>query len=166
MQASPVLKVGGSWETQAVKTGLRNLPLAFDRVRGAVASLFPDLADVRLFVGCPHCLEKHSHRQWKNEDRSGRSWRAFMHTNHFPKTVCVHPHAETELLMQNLIGMFFHEFGHLIADLVGVPSTQKNADGVILRYFGIKIGYEGKGRVQFVDLGARQPLRKDARLKK
>jgi hypothetical protein len=128
------------------------LAFAFSKVQEAVTSVFPELRNIKLFVGCPHNVEKHSHHQWKDTDRSGKNWRAFMHTGHFKDTICVHPHAETELEMRNLIGMFLHEFGHQINDIVNIPNTQKNADGVIYRFFGIKIKYSGPGRVQYADI--------------
>jgi hypothetical protein len=144
-----VKQVSGDW------TLVREYPklaYAFSTVQDAVARVFPELASVQLFIGCPHQMKKHSHHQWKDTDKSGRNWRAFMHTGHFKNVICVHPHADRELKMRNLIGMMLHEFGHQINDLVGLPNTQKNADLVIFRYLGIGIKYEGPGRVQYADL--------------
>jgi hypothetical protein len=129
-----------------------NLAFAFMQVKTAVTSVFPELRGIKLFVGCPHGLGKHSHHQWKDEDKSGKNWRAFMHTGHFKDTICVHPHADVELPMRNLIGMMLHEFGHQINDIINIPNTQKNADGVIQRFFGIKIKYSQPGRVQYADI--------------
>jgi hypothetical protein len=152
-QVVPVRKAGGSWQEIASATGFPNLTYAFDQVKKTVSTVFPKLAKTGLFIGCPHSMKKHSHHQLKDTDRSGKNWRAFMHTGHFDDSICVHPHAEKELGMHNLIGMLFHEFGHMINDILGIPNTQKNADAVIERYFNMKIKYEQPGRVQYVDLG-------------
>ncbi len=144
-----VKRVRGDW------TDAREYPrlaYAFSQVKDTVSLVFPGLAAIKLFIGCPHGLEKHSHHQWKDSDKSGKNWRAFMHTGHFKDTICVHPHAEGELKMRNLIGMFFHEFGHQINDIINIPNTQKNADAVVERYFGFKIKYSQPGRVQYVEL--------------
>lgn len=150
MKAEAVQKVVGPWMGVASSTDYPKLAYVADEVKTTVARVFPELGATRVFVGCPHTLKKHSHHQRKDTDRSGRNWRAFMHTNHFPKTICVHPHAETELETAHLVGMFFHEFGHLICDIVKCPNTQKNADRVVKKYFGIEIKYKGPGRVQYV----------------
>lgn len=149
VEVRPVKHVSGDW------TEVREYPklaYAFSAVKDAVSRVFPELASFQLFIGCPHQQSKHSHHQWKNSDRSGRNWRAFMHTGHFDKVICVHPHADRELKMRNLIGMILHEFGHQINDVIGIPNTQKNADGVIYRFLGIKIKYDGPGRVQYADM--------------
>jgi len=148
---TPVRKAGGTWQQAAATTGFPNLSYAFDQVKKTVSTVFPKLAKTGLYVGCPHAMAKHSHHQIKNTDKSGKNWRAFMHTGHFDDTICVHPHADKELEMKNLIGMTFHEFGHLINDIVGLPNTQKNADAVIKKYFGVDIKYGGPGRVQYVE---------------
>lgn len=144
-----VKRIKGDWKEAREYP---RLAFSFSSVKDAVSRVFPELADTKLFVGCPHQDTKHSHHQLKNSDGSGKNWRAFMHTNHFKKTVCVHPHADTELQTRNLIGMLLHEFGHLINDIIGLPNTQKNADGAIERYLGIKIKYSNPGRVQYADL--------------
>lgn len=145
-----VEKMEGPWTQLGASTGYPKLAYAMGEVKRVVSAIFPELAGTKLFVGCPHTMEKHSHHQVKDTDRSGKNWRAFMHTGHFDNTICVHPHAEKELKMDQLIGMVFHEFGHRIADLKKVKNTQKNADLMIEKYFGIKIRYRGPGRIQYV----------------
>lgn len=150
MQAVRAVKrIRGDWKEAREYP---RLAFSFSSVKDAVSRVFPELADTKLFVGCPHQEGRHGHHQIKDTDKSGKNWRAFMHTNHFKKTVCTHPHAETELPGRNLIGMFLHEFGHLINDVVGLPNTQKNADWVILKYLGIPIKYSNPGRIQYADL--------------
>lgn len=153
MKSAPVYKSKGSWQNVAKDSGYPNLAYAFDTVKRLVSGVFPELGKVGLYIGCPHSLMKHSHHQIKNSDKSGKNWRAFMHTNHFPSTICVHPHAETELRLRNLMGMFLHEFGHQIADIEKIPNTQEAADRMVKKYFGIDIKYEGPGRVQTVISG-------------
>ncbi len=140
------------YKGDVVRGTFPKLTRAFHKVKKAVSRVFPELAKVRLYIGCPHALEKHSHHQWKDSDRSGKMWRAFMHTGHFDDTICVHPHAEGELSERQKIGMLFHEFGHIINDLMGYKNTQKNADASIRKFFGLEIKYEGPGRVQYIDL--------------
>lgn len=149
MDIQEVKRVRGDW--QSIKDYPR-MAMAFEKVKEAVGAVFPELRKTRIFIGCPHQKEKHSHHQWKDTDKSGKNWRAFAHTNHFPSTVCFHPHAEKEMETRNLIGMMLHEFGHQINDVVGLPNTQKNADLVILKYLGLKIKYSNPGRIQYIDL--------------
>ncbi len=153
-----VRKASGSWKDVATSTGFPNLVKAFHQVKEVVQTRFPALSDVGLYIGCPHSMKKHSHHQIKNTDRSGRNWRAMMHTGHFRKSICVHPHADTELKMRNLIGMLFHEFGHIINDIVGLPNTQANADKVIKKFFGVNIKYEGPGRIQYIASEGKVPI--------
>jgi hypothetical protein len=150
VNAIPVQRVQGTWIDLAESTEYPKLAYAMNEVKKVAGGVFPELADMKLFVGCPHCMDKHSHHQWKDSDRTGKNWRAFMHTNHFPKTICVHPHAEKELEMRNLLAMLFHEFGHSVCDIVGWKNTQENADRASFRFFGVEIFYEGPGRVQTI----------------
>lgn len=146
--AAPVRRKAGTAVQLIDESGYPNITYAFTQIKQLAIGVFPQLADARLVIGCPHQMGKHSHHQIKDSDRSGRNWRAFAHTVHFPNTVCMHPHAESELPLNHLIPMMAHEFGHLIAEVLKVKNSQKAADRLSEKYLGIGIKYTTPARLQ------------------
>lgn len=146
--AKPVQRMSGDAVTLMDESGYPNIVYAFSQIKQLASSVFPDLANARLVIGCPHQMGKHSHHQIKDSDKSGRNFRAFAHTVHFPNTVCIHPHAEHELPLKHLIPMMSHEFGHLIAEVLKVKNSQKAADRLSEKYLGIGIKYTTPARLQ------------------
>lgn len=146
--AKPIRHATGNAVELIDESGYPNIVYAFSQIKQLAASVFPELRDARLVIGCPHQLGKHSHHQIKDSDRSGRNWRAFAHTVHFPNTVCIHPHAENELPLKHLIPMMSHEFGHLIAEVLKAKNSQKQADRLSEKYLGIGIKYTTPARLQ------------------
>jgi len=106
----------------------------FRQVRSYVGRRFPEVRGFRLYYGCPECDELHARRS-----------RAYMHVLHYPSVVCT-AKAASRLPLENLWGLFLHEFGHII----GGP-TQRDADWAIWTNFGIPILY-GDDDIQFVRL--------------
>ena len=148
--ASKVSKLSGSAVEMIDKSGYPNLAYAFSEVKALACLVFPNMQDLKLFVGCPHAMGKHSHHQLKDSDRSGRSMRALFHTCHFPHTICVHPHVETEVTdMRHLVGLLGHEIGHIIADDLKLKNSQKQADRLSRKFLGIPITYKGERRLQY-----------------
>lgn len=70
----------------------------------------------------------------KRYDKEG--YRLYMHVGHLRNKICVVAEAE-KLPRRNLIGLFLHEFGHMIGGI-----TQYDADMAILVNFGIQIFYD------------------------
>jgi len=92
------------------------------------------MAGVRLNLGCPLAEEAHA-----------QDFRVHMHVGHEPGFVCAARDALT-LPPANQLGMFLHEFGHLI----GGPS-QHDADTAILERLGVPILYDDR-MMQYVEL--------------
>ena len=109
----------------------------FRQVRKVVSVKFPRLRKVKLFIGCKEL------KYDKRYDKEG--YRLYMHVGHLRNKICVHPSAES-LPKRNLLGLFLHEFGHII----GGPS-QYDADTAILKYFGIPIFYDHK-EIQYINV--------------
>ena len=137
------------------------LSSSFEAVRNLISSRYPELKNVTFNVVCPHLKMTHIHKPTSRQQKEGHEWRNFMHVGHTPGEVCVHPHAEFETTMGHQYGLFLHEFGHLIAHVEGIPSTEKNADDLIFENFNIDIDYtplskdedlEGVG-LQYVEIG-------------
>jgi len=115
---------------------------SFRSVRKLVSQQFPSLKKTQFHLDCPVLKEVHVHRPDHYWRKRGREWRNFMHTGHGGEwNICVHPHAEYEVTIGHQQGLFLHEFGHIIANLLGIESSEENADAVILQYFGIPIEY-------------------------
>ena len=106
----------------------------FEKVKDLVSKKYPGMAGVEINVGCPII---HTRR----ENGSGRS---YMHVDHHPQTVCVHPAAEL-LPVKNLWGLYLHEFGHLLD-----PNGEGEANQVICDSFGIRIIYD-ENMLQFIE---------------
>jgi bacillopeptidase F (M6 metalloprotease family) len=68
-----------------------------------------------------------------------------MHVGHYPGVVCCAA-ATKRLPLENIWGLFLHEFGHVI----GGP-TEFDADWAIWSKFGIPILYDN-GDVQYVQM--------------
>ncbi len=148
--ASPVRRLHGDAVTLIDESGYPNLVYVFNEVKKLAVSVFPGLADLKLFVGCPHAMAKHSHHQLKDTDKTGRNKRALFHTCHFPHTICVHPHVETEVTdLRHLTGLIGHEIGHIIADDLKLKNSQKQADRLSAKFLGIPIVYRGSRRLQY-----------------
>jgi hypothetical protein len=112
---------------------MKNVAKAFKRARALLAETHPEVLAFGLWVGCPICEKAHR-----------EAYRNFMHVGHHPATVCSSAAAKG-LGKANLLGLFLHEFGHVI----GGPS-QWEADQAILWTLGIPIRYDRRG-IQFVE---------------
>ena len=106
----------------------------FQTARQIVGKRYPHVLRYGLNFGCPDC--EAAHRRHK---------RQFMHVGHVPGMVCCAA-ASARLPARNLMGMFLHEFGHV----VGGPE-QWDADLAIFNRFGIPIGYDEK-KLQYVEV--------------
>lgn len=113
---------------------MAQLDKCFFLVRKFIAKKFPACRTTKLFIGCPSLMRDKAYSQEK---------RLYMHVGHKRNTICVM--AEAGLLpRRNLLGLFLHEFGHII----GGPS-QYEADMAILTHFGIPIFYDKK-EIQYI----------------
>ena len=107
----------------------------FRQVRKFVGNKFPKLKRTKLCIGC---------KELKNDKRYDKEgYRLYMHVGHFTNKICVVTQA-AKLPKRNLIGLFLHEFGHLIGG-----ATQYDADTAILNNFGIPILYDHK-EIQYI----------------
>lgn len=104
-------------------------------VKGTVSEKFPNFSEIELNIGCP--IANKDHR---------KSSRQYMHVFCTDGCVCC-ANAASKLPEKNLYGLFFHEFGHLIA---GPKGDECAADMAILKNFGIVINYCGKKELQEV----------------
>lgn len=77
-------------------------------------------------------------------------WRNFAHTFHYADIVCISKAADKELTKDEMLGIFAHEFGHLVADRLGLrghrsahmkAAAQDEADRVSEEIFGLPIQY-------------------------
>jgi len=120
----------------AALDGVQDYLKVFCDVRRVVAAKFPELEKVRMAI-CPEIARRRkAHRDPLERKRS------FGHTGHVDATVCVHPKI-FKLDLPFMIGLTFHEFGHLIAVPRGLTG-QSDADGVIGQYFDVPIFYDGR----------------------
>lgn len=85
------------------------------------------------------------HCHLADKDHSQES-RIYMHTNHFKDTVC-YAQAAAELPFENLVGVFAHEFGHILSGL----DDEASVDIWVLDNVGLDIGYD-EDEVECVDL--------------
>jgi len=104
-----------------------------------VGSGFPQLGGITFQVGCP-AVEQY-HRE---------SPRGYMHVLHVPNVICVAAAAE-DLGRQTLLGLWLHEFGHVL----GGPE-QWDADEWVFRNIKLEghpvpIRYDERD-LQFVEL--------------
>lgn len=107
----------------------------FEQARDLVSRKFSEMVGVELRIGCPDIDMR----------RKNGSARSYMHVNHWPNTICVHPAAEL-LPARNLWGLYLHEFGHLLD-----PGGEGEANQVINDAFGIRILY-GEDMLQFIEV--------------
>jgi hypothetical protein len=107
---------------------------AFVKVRALVARGHPEVLGYGLLLGCPTTERDHAVQS-----------RRYMHVGHQPGCVCASRSVE-RLPRKNLVGLFLHEFGHII----GGPE-QWDADMGIFRALGISILYDRRG-VEFVEV--------------
>src|SRR3990172_348125 len=108
----------------------------FNRVRSFVSRRFPELRSIKLYSGCPDAERSHRHLKGTRFDKDGHS-RYYMHWGHIKGFVCTSSHVFRELKKDELYGIFLHEFGHALADLLGITNSQDQADGLIWKYFRI-----------------------------
>ena len=101
-----------------------------------VAEKRPEMASIKLQVGCPDIETRRQHGDQ----------RSYMHVGHHKNTICVHEDAE-DLDASHLWGLFLHEFGHL---LVGPENGEGEANLAINKAFGISILYD-ENMLQFVE---------------
>ena len=106
----------------------------FAKARDLVSKKSPAMADVKIHVGCPAIDER----------RKNGSKRSYMHVNHWPGVICVHPDAEV-LPARNLWGLYLHEFGHLLDTGGEGEANQAIQDG-----YGIRILYD-ENMLQFIE---------------
>jgi len=112
----------------------RRITRSFRIVNRFVGHRFPEFYEVGLYIGCPMAEEQHR-----------ADPRGYMHTHCRPETICS-SWAAGELSMANLLGLFLHEFGHLIGG-----NEQADADIAILESFGLPILYDRRG-VQYIEV--------------
>ena len=67
--------------------------------------------------------------------------RQYMHSLHFPDTIC-YAKATEKLPAKYIKGLIWHEIGHILSDLKGKKSTEKQANAIIKKIFGITIKYK------------------------
>jgi hypothetical protein len=98
-----------------------------------------------------HCLQIFNDRQKKGHPLLGR--RAFMHSGHTrnqrggPRvcTICCWGPATEELSGSFLVGLFLHEFGHLIT-----RGNEKKADRWVFEKLGVPLRYKGDLKLEWV----------------
>lgn len=115
---------------------LKRTHAIFWRIKSEVARAFPYLSRTRLRL-CVAANAEHA-----------QSFRQHAHTFCVDDTsICV-ARAIENLPDENIVGLLWHEFGHLIG---GPKSTEKAADGYIWKNFGVKIRYDrNNGNIQYV----------------
>jgi hypothetical protein len=111
---------------------LRDVYFCFSIVRSAAGRIDPQAGRFELGLGCP--VAEKEHRQ---------ADRQYMHVGCQPGVVCC-ARAAGSLSRSNLLGLFLHEFGHVL----GGPQ-QWQADVAAYEIFGVPIRYDRRG-VQFM----------------
>ena len=111
---------------------VRNVNVCFEIVRSAASQCDPKVGSYSLLFGCPDADAEHR-----------RASRQYMHVQHHPGVVCC-ARAASRLSKKSLLGLFMHEFGHLLGG-----ATQWQADVTAFQCFGYPIRYDARG-VQFV----------------
>lgn len=87
---------------------------AFGLIRGQAAERVPWLSRVTV-RRCRAADAEHA-----------KKWRQFMHTLCRPMAVCVAAAAEREMTLPELLGMFAHEFGHIVGEKERYPEHSRN----------------------------------------
>jgi hypothetical protein len=113
---------------------VRNVNVCFEIVRSIASQYDPRLGSCSLLLGCADANAAHR-----------RKHRQYMHVQHYPGVVCV-AGAASRLGKKSLLGLFMHEFGHLLGG-----ATQWQADLTAFQCFGYPIRYDPKD-VQFIKL--------------
>lgn len=105
--------------------------MAFRAVKKIIAQKFPSAASVNLIIGCPIAEKDHKD-----------SPRQYAHALHLDNVICV-THKMEELPTKNLVGIFFHEFGHILGG-----NEENEADMLIMENFNIVIKYRTELNLQ------------------
>ena len=98
------------------------------------------------------CL-RHCKLADKDHKKSKRQYMHVFCSNYYNDPIC-YAEAVNNLPLKHIRGLIWHEIGHIIADDEMLKSTEKQADRMIKKYFGIEIKYKdtpyGKN-LQYVD---------------
>ncbi len=90
-----------------------------------------------------------------------KSPRAYMHTEHEPRRVCVAREAAA-LSDEHLVGLFLHEIGHPMAARLYGRSEQEDADRAVKEVLGVTIEYKGPLLLEWVPGPVAERILKDA----
>jgi len=114
----------------------------FARARAHAARALPWLARARMRY-CRVADQDHA-----------RKWRLFAHSNERPYTACWARAADTELTDKEILGIAFHELGHIVGETLGFPEhlkpirgpgtpwrVQAEADWIAQQVLGARIRY-------------------------
>jgi len=104
---------------------------AFNEIKDLVVQEYPALSDVEWQV----CLDADGEHR--------KSSRQYMHVLHMPGVICC-ARAVADLPKKNALGLFAHEFGHLLLDAQGKRQTEPGADRAWLDMTGVAITYSRK----------------------